>query len=146
MERAVLDVFEPGSRQIRRAVGHPAAPLMVDSVIGVTKARLTAVQRLRDGLVSDEAFYQARRAHLMVYAEYAVTQPTYAGSAPPDHPDKYEPVPAENALNDCCTHLLTTIGLEAMYPERAAQLRANAGSADLHTIPRSVRQAILRMP
>jgi hypothetical protein len=146
LERAVFDVFEPDSRQIRRAVGHPAAPLMVDSVIGVTKARLAAVQRLQDGRVTDEAFYQARHAHLMAYAEYAVNQPTFARSARPQHPDMYEPVTAEKALNDCCTHLLTAIGLEAIYPERAAQLRADAGPADLHTVPRSVRQTILRTP
>jgi hypothetical protein len=35
----------------------------------------------------------------------------------------YEPVTAEKTLNDCCVHLLTAIGLEIMYPERAAELR-----------------------
>jgi len=35
----------------------------------------------------------------------------------------YEPITAEKALNECCLNLLTAIGLEAMYPERADQLR-----------------------
>jgi hypothetical protein len=54
----------------------------------------------------------------MAYAEYAVKQQAFAGSAPPQIPNMYEPVTGEKALNDCCGHLLTTIGLEIMYPER----------------------------
>ncbi len=146
LEAAVFDVFEPGSRQIRRAVGHPSAPLMVDSVIEVMKARLTAITQLRDGQVADDAFYQARHAHLVAYAEYAVKQPAFAGSAPPQNPDMYEPVTAEKALNDCCVHLLTTIGLEIMYPERAAQLRTAAGAGSVRDVPRVARQAILKVP
>ncbi|HUY50976.1 MAG TPA: hypothetical protein VMV92_35605 [Streptosporangiaceae bacterium] len=146
LEAAVFDVFEPGNLKIRRAVGHPAAPLMVESVIEVMKARLTAVTYLRDDHVSDDAFYQARHAHLMAYAEYAVKQPAFAGTAPPRSPDMYEPVTAEKALNDCCAHLLTTIGLEIMYPERAAQLRATAGPAGVRAVPQAARQAILKVP
>ncbi len=36
----------------------------------------------------------------------------------------YEPVTAENALNACCGHLLTTIGLASLHPERASQITA----------------------
>ena len=36
----------------------------------------------------------------------------------------YEPVTAENALNACWGHLLTTIGLASLYPERASQVNA----------------------
>ena len=35
-----------------------------------------------------------------------------------------EPVTVENALNACCGHLLTTIGLASLYPERASQINA----------------------
>lgn len=118
--------------------------MMVDSVTGAIKARLTALAHLTTDQVTDEALYQGRRSHLMAYAEYAVNQPAFAGSAPPRYPDMYEPVTAEKAINDCCVHLLTTIGLEIMHPERAAQLRAAAGSADVRSIPRAARQAILR--
>ena len=57
----------------------------------------------------------------------------------------YEPVTAEKALNDCCMHLLTTIGLQIMYPERAAELRAAAGPADVQSVPPAVRRAILKV-
>jgi hypothetical protein len=144
LERAVFDVFEPDIHQIRRAVGHPDAPMMVDSVIGAMRARMTAVAQLTADRVTDEALYQARHAHLMAYAEYAVKQPAFAGSAPPQYPIMYEPVTAEKALNDCCVHLLTTIGLEILYPERAAELRATAGRADMRSVPPAARQAILR--
>ena len=36
----------------------------------------------------------------------------------------YEPVTAENTLNACCGHLLTTIGRTRLYPERASQINA----------------------
>ena len=44
--------------------------------------------------------------------------------APADNPGMYEPVTAENALNTCCGHLLTTIGLASLYPEQASQINA----------------------
>jgi hypothetical protein len=47
----------------------------------------------------------------------------------------YEPVTAEKTLNDCYVHLLTAIGLEIMYPERAAELRAAACPADAPSVP-----------
>jgi len=52
-----------------------------ESVIGVATARLTAVTLLQEDRVSDEAFYQARHAQLMAYAEYAVNQSRFAASA-----------------------------------------------------------------
>ena len=39
---------------------------------------------------------------------------------PRENPAMYEPVTAENAVNACCGHLLTTIGLASLYP-RAGQ-------------------------
>lgn len=122
LERAVFDVFEPGTQQIRGALGHLAAPVMAEPMVKVTKARLTAVTALKEGDVTDDEFYQARHAHLMAYTEYALKQPTFVGGTPPQHPDMYEPVTAERALNDCCTHLLTAIGLGIIYPDRAAQI------------------------
>jgi hypothetical protein len=42
----------------------------------------------------------------------------------------YEAVTAENALNTCRGHLLTTIGLASPYPERASQINAMLASQD----------------
>ena len=69
-----------------------------------------------------------------------------AASASGDTRDMYEPVNAETALAGCCGHLLSTIGLEYLYPERAAQLRASAGRQDVRSIPHEATQAILRLP
>lgn len=124
LERAVRAVFEPGSDQIRRAVGHPAAPMTADSMIETVKARCTAAQRLIDGKISDQEFLAARHAHLVGYAEYAMQRGRFAAMAPVDHPDMYEPVTAEIALNSCCGHLLTTLGLNSLYPEAAARILA----------------------
>jgi hypothetical protein len=146
LERALFDVFEPGSRLLRRAVGHPDAPLMVESVIGVIQARLTAVDLPHRDKVSEPAFYQARYAHLMSYAEYAAhLQPRFAGSAPPQAPDMYEPITAEKALNECCLNLLTAIGLEATYPERAAQLHVGVSPSTERSVPPAARHAIMRV-
>lgn len=122
LERAVSEVFDAGFGTLRRAVGHPAAPAMSESVITMLKARLAAVDLLRTGKVSDHDFYTARHVHRVAYAEYAASQQFFAMHAPPDNPDMYEPVTAEAALNACCGHLLTSIGLASLYPERAGQI------------------------
>ena len=123
MELAIRAVFEPGHDLVRRAVGHPSAPMMTESMIGVMKARLTAVTALRAGDVTDEALVQAREAHLFAYAEYAARQPFLAAVSPPGIPQLYEPVTAEDTLSNCCGHLLSAIGLEIMYPDEAQRLR-----------------------
>ena len=124
LESAVTDVFDAGFDTLHRAVGHPAAPAMTDSVITLLRARLTAVDLLKAGSVTDEDFYAARRSHQLAYAEYAARQRFLALHAPADNPGMYEPVTAENALNACCGHLLTTIGLASLYPQRASQINA----------------------
>lgn len=98
-------------------------------------AQVTAAAHLTENRVADVVFYQARHAHLIGYAEYAVRQPVFASSTPPQSPGMYEPVTAQTALNECCIHLLTAIGLEIMPPERAAQLRA-AAPATVRHVPR----------
>jgi hypothetical protein len=55
-------------------------------------ARLTAVDLLRRDQVNEGAFYHARYAHLMLYAEYAANlQPLFAHSNPAQIPGIYEP-------------------------------------------------------
>jgi hypothetical protein len=143
LERAAFDVFEPHVSQIRRASGHQDAPMTVDSLVGVTKARQLAVSLLRSGRVSDKAFYEARHVHISAYAEYAARQVAYAARAPENHRDMYERVTAESALNDCCKHLLTAIGMQALHPRRGAELVATASTGDPRTIPKAARDAIL---
>jgi len=36
-------------------------------------------------------------------------------------PRSYEPVTSEKAPNDCCAHLLTVVGVEAMHPARGSR-------------------------
>ena len=124
VERAIRAVFEPDyRRQIRKATGHPSAPFMTDSMIGVMKARLTAVAALNDGNVTDEALLQARDAHVFAYAEYVTRQPFLAFASPPGAGQLYAPVTAEDTLSNCCGHLLSAIGLEIMHPADAERLR-----------------------
>lgn len=123
VERAIRAVFEPDYKTVRRAIGHISAPVMTDAMIGVAKARLTAVTALTRGHVTDAALIQARDSHLFAYAEYAARQPLLAAVSPPGIPQLYERVTGEDALNDCCRHLLSAIGLEIMYPADAERLR-----------------------
>lgn len=122
LERAVTGVFEAGYGNLRRAVGHPEAPAMADSVIDALKARLIAIDLVQQDKLSNDDYYAARRRHLAAYAEYAAKQHYYALHAPADNPSMYEPVTAESALNASCGHLLTTIGLSALYPEGASRV------------------------
>jgi len=122
LEKAIRAIFEPGYRNLQRAVGHPAAPIMTGSMIEVMKARLLAATELRADHVTDAALAQARDSHLFAYAEYAAQQPFLAAAAPSGKP-LYEPVTAEDTLNNCCRNLLSAIGLELMYPADAERLR-----------------------
>jgi hypothetical protein len=45
IENAVKAEFEPGFSTLRRATGHPAAPVMAESTVTIFKARLAAVRR-----------------------------------------------------------------------------------------------------
>jgi hypothetical protein len=127
LERAIRAVFEPEHKAVARAIGHISAPVTTDAMISVMKARLHAVTELMNENLSDEALKQAREAHLFAYAEYAVRQPLLAVASPPGH-TLYEPVTAEDTLNNCCRHLLTTLGLGLTYPDHAERLRrARAG-------------------
>jgi hypothetical protein len=143
LERAAFDVFEPYVSQVRRAVGHPDAPMTVDSLVGVTKARQLAVALLRSGKLSDQAFYEARHVHIVGYAEYAANQVAYAASPRADHRDMYERVTVESALNDCCRHLITVIGLQALHPDCGAQLVGSASPEALRTVPKAARDIIM---
>ncbi len=129
LERAVRDVFEPDSVRVRRALGHPAAPITADSVIDLIRARLAAVGLLHAGTVSDESFVQARQAHLMVFHEYIGQQPVLARSAPQHLPSIYERPNWEAMLNSCCSDLLTVLGLEILYPENGRRIRQTSGGA-----------------
>jgi hypothetical protein len=124
LEHAIRDVFEPGHNKIHRVVGHPAAPMLTQTMIDVTRARLAAVARLQAGKVSEDEFRQARHMHLVTYAEYATKQPMLAADAPVSDRDMYEPVTAEDALTNCCGHLLTIIGLAILNPDSAARIAA----------------------
>jgi hypothetical protein len=123
LEHAVRDVFEPESIRVKRALGHPAAPITADSVIDLIRARLAAVDQLNAGMVTDESFVQARQAHLMVFHEYLGQQPVLAASAPQNLPSIYERPNWEATLNSCCSDLLTVLGLEILYPENGRRIR-----------------------
>ena len=123
LERAVTAVFDAGTTRIRRAIGHPSAPVTTESMIGVISARIEAVTALTAGQVTGEALTQARDAHLFAYAEYIAMRPALAASAPPGAPQLYAPITAEDTLNNCCGNLLTAIGLEIIHPEQAERMR-----------------------
>ena len=73
--------------------------------------------------MTGEALTQARDAHLFAYAEYIAMRPALAAAALPSGPQLYAPVTAEDTLANCCGHLLSTLGLEILYPEQAQRMR-----------------------
>jgi hypothetical protein len=124
IDNAVKAVFEPGFSTLRKAAGHPAAPVMTESIICIFKARLTAVTALTAGNVTDEQLTGARDSYLFAYAEYVAAQPVLAKASPAGRPQLYAPVTAEDTLSNCCGNLLSALGMELSYPERAGELRA----------------------
>ena len=50
LERVLRAVFEPGTIRIRRAIGHPAAPVTTEAMISIMKAWLAASPRIPPGV------------------------------------------------------------------------------------------------
>jgi len=123
LERAVTAVFDAGSARIRRAVGHPAAPVTSDGLILSVRARLAAVTAVTAGQVTGELLAQARDTHLFEYAGYMAMRPALATATPPGVPDLYAPVTMEDTLSNCCAHLLTALGMEILFPQQAEMMR-----------------------
>ncbi len=123
LESAIRRVFEPGAGTSRKAVGHPEAPLTTESFLTMIRARLAGAARLQADQITDEEFYFARHVHLVAYADYAMNRHSSAALAPEGRRDMYEEGTAERALNGACLHLLTTVGMNARYPDGAQQFR-----------------------
>jgi hypothetical protein len=123
LERAVSAVFDAGTTQIRRAIGHPSAPVTTEALVTGVRARLTAIEALVTGQVTGETLTRARDAHLFAYADYIARYPILAAAAPPVVPQLYAPITADDTVSNCCRHLMLTLGMELMYPEQAEQMR-----------------------
>jgi len=123
LERAITAVFDAGSTQIRRVIGHPVAPVTTEAMVTSVRARLAAVSALTAGQVTGEMLTQARDAHLFSYAEYVAMQSALATAAPHGVPQLYAPVTAEDTLANCCGNLLSTLGLEILFPQQAELMR-----------------------
>jgi hypothetical protein len=52
-------------------------------------------------------------------------------------------VTVESALNYCCWHLITAIGMQALHPDRGAELVAPASYEDLRMVPKAARDIIM---
>jgi hypothetical protein len=122
LERALTAVFDAGTTRIRRAVGHPAAPVTSQSMIMSVRARLAAVSAVTSGKVTGEMLTQARDAHLFHYAEYMAMRPALAAAAT-GAPELYAPVTAEDTLANCCRHLVSALGMEILFPQQAELMR-----------------------
>jgi hypothetical protein len=123
LEHAVSAVFDAGTTQIRRAVGHPSAPVTTEALVMGVRARVMAIEALTSGQVTDEALTQARDAHLFGYADYIARYPVLAAAAPPGAPQLYAPITADDTVSNCCRHLVFALGMELMYPEQAERMR-----------------------
>ncbi|MET3803975.1 hypothetical protein ABIB25_000961 [Nakamurella sp. UYEF19] len=112
LDRKIRSVFEPHTVKIRRALGHPSAPLTSDTIIGLIDARLKAVTLLNDPAADPEPLLEeARQHHLQSLAEYAGQQKQMARVAPSSNPDMYAPLTLPGMIDTVCIDLLTVLGL-----------------------------------
>ena len=123
LEQAVSDVFDAGTTQIRRAIGHPTAPVTTEALITGVRARMMAIEAVTSRQVSDEALEQARDAHLFEYASYLGRHPALGAAAPRGIPQLYAPITADDTVSNCCKHLLLALGMQLMFPDQAEQIR-----------------------
>jgi hypothetical protein len=123
LERAVSAVFDAGATLVRRAIGHPSAPVTTEALVTSVRARLTAIEALTTGKVTGEMLTQARDAHLFAYADYIARHPVLAAAATPNVPQLYAPVTADDTVSNCCRHLTFALGMELLHPEQAERTR-----------------------
>jgi hypothetical protein len=112
-------IFDPDDRG--RVLGPPGARVSPESWIRLIEARLTAIDRL-DAL-DEQAFEDARLAHLQHLADYTERQPEFARDR--EIGAMFEPVTDEQLIKNACIDTLTILGL--------LELARNGRSADQNT-------------
>lgn len=110
---AVRAVYEPDSDKIARAIGHPAAPITTEAVVGLIEARLTAARLIKTNQYTDADLVQARDDLRVSVAEYAAQHSELAQA----HPTLYEQPTFEVLANQVGGNLLTVLGLRRLHPD-----------------------------
>lgn len=101
----ISDKIGSGTTQVRRAIGHPSAPVTTEALVTGVRARLTAIEALTTGQVTGEALTRARDAHLFAYADYIARYPVLAGY-------KVSRIQCRDSIDHCSrTYLARSAGL-----------------------------------
>jgi len=114
LEAAVRRVFEPPSvfrRPIVRAVGHPAAPLTSDTVVGLVAARANAAVAIKRDQITATDMQQARQMYLASRTEYAAHLPVLRAQTPAPYTELYSDGGVQAQVDNCALDLLTLLGL-----------------------------------
>jgi hypothetical protein len=113
LEAAVRRVFEPPSvfrSPIVRAVGHPAAPLTADTVVGLVMARATAAVAIKRDQITAADMQQARQMYLASRAEYAAQLPMLRAQTSAPYSALYSDSGVQAQADNCALDLLTLLG------------------------------------
>jgi len=120
LETAVRRVFEPPQvfGKLNRGIGHPAAMLTAESVLGLIEARLTASFAVQARQVDEETLDRARQLHLSNWAEYVRRVPELRAQASGSFAAVFTEGTLQEQCDNCGRDLLTIIGLEKMRTNR----------------------------
>lgn len=111
LRESIDDVFDPGNPVIKRAIGHPEAPITAEAMFNSVATRLRAVTGFRNGRVTDEVFAAARALHLESRADYVRQLEELQSMAPANIQYLFGSRTLDVDVPDSCSDLMMAIGL-----------------------------------
>jgi hypothetical protein len=113
LETAVRRVFEPPNvfrLPLRRAIGHPAAPVTADAVVGLVAARATAAVAIKHDQVTMTDMQQARQMYLASRADYVALLARLQAESIKPYSGLYSDGGLQAQVDNCGLDLLTLLG------------------------------------
>ncbi|UWE10204.1 hypothetical protein [Actinacidiphila bryophytorum] len=127
---AAREVFQPAHTfapsGLTRAIGHPEAPVTVESFIGITEAIKAGISHItgarqgkaRDLRPSDAQMERVRRVHRRHMPEYLNRRPIWAAAAPPALQGMFTEPTMQERFNSVGRDFLIGIGFDVLHGGR----------------------------
>lgn len=114
LRQAIREVFEPEYQGIAKTVGHPDAPLSTDAMVDIIRANLAGAWLVTSQRLTLPDFVEAGRRQRESMAEYIHDQPQMTSIDWGQPAGLYEQPSVQWLVEQCCSQLLTIIGLRAV--------------------------------
>lgn len=112
--RATREVFEPGSGLIKRAIGHPSAPLSADAIVEIIRANLQGIREFSTGRVGLAEFEDAGQHQRVSMGEYVRDWPAMVSEPWAQTRALYDEPTLRWLIEESCSHLLALVGMRSL--------------------------------